>query len=40
VIGNAVAASVVAKWEGGFNPPEPAEIELPRAPSHGLSGHG
>src|SRR4051794_7659947 len=32
VIGNAVAASVVAKWEGGFNPPEPAEVEPPHAP--------
>jgi Na+/H+-dicarboxylate symporter len=38
VVGNAVAASVVAKWEGGFNPPEPADGELPHAPSHGLSG--
>ena len=27
VIGNAVAASVVAKWEGGFDPREPAEID-------------
>lgn len=33
VVGNAVAASVVAKWEGGFDEPEPAEIEPPRAPS-------
>ena len=24
VIGNAVASAVVAKWEGGFDPPEPA----------------
>ena len=40
VVGNAVAASVVAKWEGGFNPPEPAEAEPPYAPSHGLSGQG
>jgi Na+/H+-dicarboxylate symporter len=28
VIGNAVAASVVAKWEGGFDSPEPATIDL------------
>lgn len=33
VIGNAVAATVVAKWEGGFDTPEPAEIEPPHAPS-------
>ena len=32
VIGNAVAAAVVAKWEGGFDPREPAEIEPPHAP--------
>ena len=36
VIGNAVASAVVAKWEGGFDPPEPVAIEAPRAPS----GHG
>ena len=29
VIGNAVAASVVAKWEGGFDPREPAEARKP-----------
>jgi Na+/H+-dicarboxylate symporter len=34
VVGNAVAASVVARWEGGFNPEEPADIEPPHAPSH------
>ncbi|MEO8373898.1 MAG: dicarboxylate/amino acid:cation symporter [Sphingomonas bacterium] len=39
VVGNAIAASVVARWEGGFEPREPAEIEPPHAPSHGLSGH-
>ncbi|WP_019514907.1 dicarboxylate/amino acid:cation symporter [Sphingomonas sp. Mn802worker] len=33
VIGNAVASAVVAKWEGGFDPPEPVAIEPPRAPS-------
>lgn len=27
VVGNAIAASVVAKWEGGFDPPEPATID-------------
>jgi Na+/H+-dicarboxylate symporter len=33
VIGNAVASAVVAKWEGGFDPPEPLAVEPPRAPS-------
>ena len=36
VIGNAVAASVVAKWEGGLDPREPADIAVRPAPS----GHG
>ncbi|WP_298669949.1 dicarboxylate/amino acid:cation symporter [uncultured Sphingomonas sp.] len=36
VIGNAVASAVVAKWEGGFDPPQPIEIE----PLHAPSGHG
>jgi len=40
VLGNAVAASVVARWEGQLDPIEPAEIEPPHAPSHGLSGRG
>jgi Na+/H+-dicarboxylate symporter len=34
VVGNAVAASVVARWEGALNPEEPADIEPPHAPSH------
>jgi Na+/H+-dicarboxylate symporter len=34
VVGNAVASAVVAKWEGGFDPIEPADIEPPHAPSH------
>ena len=34
VIGNAVAASVVAKWEGGLDVREPADIDPPLAP-HG-----
>ena len=34
VVGNAVAASVVARWEGGFDPIEPADIEPAHAPSH------
>ena len=34
VVGNAVAASVVAKWEGDLDPEQPADIEPPHAPSH------
>jgi len=34
VVGNAVASVVVAKWEGGFDPIEPADIEPPRSPRH------
>ena len=34
VVGNAVASVVVARWEGGFAPAEPADIEPPHAPSH------
>lgn len=33
VVGNAVAASVVAKWEGGLDPIEPPVIVPPAAPS-------
>jgi Na+/H+-dicarboxylate symporter len=33
VIGNAIAATVIAKWEGGLDPAEPAEIEPAHAPS-------
>jgi len=33
VIGNAVASAVVAKWEGGFDPPESDTIEPLPAPS-------
>jgi Na+/H+-dicarboxylate symporter len=39
VIGNAVAATVVARWEGQLDPKEPIDIEPPHAPSHGISGH-
>ncbi|WEK42598.1 MAG: dicarboxylate/amino acid:cation symporter [Candidatus Sphingomonas colombiensis] len=35
VIGNAVASAVVAKWEGGFDPPQPIDIEPLHAPSGG-----
>jgi Na+/H+-dicarboxylate symporter len=34
VVGNAVAASVIARFEGPFNAAEPVEIEPPHAPSH------
>ncbi len=34
VVGNAVASTVVAKWEGDLDPEEPADIEPPHAPSH------
>src|SRR3954470_9793401 len=34
VVGNAVAASVVARWEGELDTEEPADIEPPHAPSH------
>ncbi len=34
VVGNAVAASVVARWEGNLDPQEPVDIEPPHAPSH------
>jgi Na+/H+-dicarboxylate symporter len=34
VVGNAVASAVVAKWESGFAPALPADVEPPHAPSH------
>ncbi|WP_309612055.1 dicarboxylate/amino acid:cation symporter [Sphingomonas sp.] len=34
VVGNAVAAVVVARWEGSLDPERPADIEPPHAPSH------
>ncbi|MCL6682771.1 dicarboxylate/amino acid:cation symporter [Sphingomonas alba] len=34
VVGNAVASSVVARWEGDLDPEEPADIEPPHAPTH------
>jgi len=36
VVGNAVAAVVVGKWEGELDAPEPPEIEPPHAPSSHL----
>ncbi|WP_375396422.1 dicarboxylate/amino acid:cation symporter [uncultured Sphingomonas sp.] len=38
VIGNAIAAGVVARWEGALDPPEPPEIEPPHAPGRGFAG--
>jgi Na+/H+-dicarboxylate symporter len=34
VVGNAVASSVVARWEGHLDPELPPDIEPPHAPSH------
>ncbi|HKP33676.1 MAG TPA: dicarboxylate/amino acid:cation symporter [Sphingomicrobium sp.] len=34
VVGNAVASSVVARWEGDLDEPEPADIEPLPAPAH------
>lgn len=34
VVGNAVASSIVARWEGDLDVEEPADIEPPHAPSH------
>ncbi|MEO6581591.1 MAG: dicarboxylate/amino acid:cation symporter [Sphingomicrobium sp.] len=34
VVGNAVAASVVARWEGDLDPEQPIDREPPHAPSH------
>jgi Na+/H+-dicarboxylate symporter len=42
VVGNAVATSVITKWEGMLEKPEPEEVEPPHAPSrtpeHGRKG--
>lgn len=42
VVGNAVATSVITKWEGMLEKPEPAEVEPPHAPTdtpeHGRKG--
>ncbi|OWQ96246.1 dicarboxylate/amino acid:cation symporter [Sphingopyxis witflariensis] len=34
VVGNAVATSVIAKWEGMLEAPEPADADWPHAPAH------
>jgi Na+/H+-dicarboxylate symporter len=38
VIGNALATSVVTKWEGMLEVEEPEEIDRPHAPSHTAAG--
>ncbi|MBX9727686.1 MAG: dicarboxylate/amino acid:cation symporter [Sphingopyxis sp.] len=38
VVGNAVATSVITKWEGMLEVIEPAEIEPPHAPAHTVHG--
>ncbi|MEQ1497584.1 MAG: dicarboxylate/amino acid:cation symporter [Novosphingobium sp.] len=39
VVGNAVATSVITKWEGMLEAPEPEFVEHPHAPAHGAA-HG
>jgi Na+/H+-dicarboxylate symporter len=34
IVGNAVATSVITKWEGMLEKPDPAEADFPHAPSH------
>lgn len=34
IVGNAVATSVITKWEGMLEHPDPADAERPHAPSH------
>ena len=38
VVGNAVATSVITKWEGMLGEPDPAEMDRPHAPAH--TAHG
>jgi len=40
VVGNAVASSVVARWEGTLDAPAPPDIEPPHAPSHSRASAG
>ena len=39
VVGNAVATSVITKWEGMLEDPAPADQDFPHAPSH-TAAHG
>ena len=38
IVGNAVATSVITKWEGMLEKPEPSAVEPPHAPSHTAAG--
>lgn len=38
VVGNAVATTVITKWEGMLEAPEPAAQDLPAAPAHTAAG--
>ena len=38
VVGNAVATSVITKWEGMLEKPEPLAVEPPHMPSHTAAG--
>jgi Na+/H+-dicarboxylate symporter len=38
VVGNAVATSVITKWEGMLEVDEPAEMDHPHAPAHTVAG--
>ena len=38
VVGNAVATSVITKWEGMLQVEEPEYIESPHAPAHTIAG--
>jgi Na+/H+-dicarboxylate symporter len=38
VVGNAVATSVITKWEGMLEVEEPAEMDPPHAPTHTVHG--
>jgi Na+/H+-dicarboxylate symporter len=39
VLGNAIATSVITKWEGMLEVEEPIDVEHPKAPAHGTA-HG
>ncbi|MGH6651748.1 MAG: dicarboxylate/amino acid:cation symporter [Sphingopyxis sp.] len=38
VVGNAVATSVITKWEGMLEEPDPADLDRPHAPAHTVHG--
>ena len=39
VVGNTVASTVIAKWEGQLEPAQPVDIEPPHAPAHAHGVH-